>query len=343
MMALVNPCYNSAVSTRKQILKLLSDERFHSGTEIGEQLGISRAAVHKAIKSLVQNGIEVHSVSGRGYRLTEPHHPLSRSGILRRLSQLSGDYSNRLHLLEEVDSTSNYLNALAATDNTSGMVCVAESQSGGRGRRGRSWVATPYSNIMMSMAWQYERGPTVAAGLSLAAGVTIIESLVEFGVAGAGVKWPNDILWDDKKLAGVLMDVQGEVNGPTRVTLGLGVNVYIGDRDAGQIDQPWIDLMSITDNSVDRNHLIAILIHRLESMFREYEQSGLDGFIDRWHQAHVYHGKPVRIIRGNEVLEGIVAGIDESGAIRLLDAAGNLQSYHSGEISLRAGNDGPAN
>ncbi len=342
-MALANACYNSTVSSRKQILNLLSDGRFHSGTEIGEQLGITRAAVHKAIKSLVQSGINIHSVSGRGYRLAAPRHPLSRVEILQQLLDVSADYSEQLHLLEEIDSTSNYLNALAVTENVAGAVCITESQPGGRGRRGRSWIATPYSNIMMSMAWQYEGGPAVASGLSLAAGVAIVESLEEFGVSGAGLKWPNDILWQDKKLAGLLLDVQGEANGPTRVILGLGINVYIGDQDADRIDQPWIDLNSIVENTVDRNRLIAILIRRLESMFRQYEKSGLGGFIDRWQQAHLYHGKTVRVIRGDEELEGVVAGIDESGAIQLRDPAGNLRSYHSGEISLRASNDAATN
>lgn len=336
-------CYNSTVSTRKQILSILSDGQFHSGTEIGDSLGISRAAVNKAVKTLSQGGLEIHSISGRGYRLAEPLRPISRDEILQHLAPSANEYAERLHVLDEIDSTSNFLVALGGDAQYSGTVAVAEAQTGGRGRRGRSWVATPYSNIMMSMLWRYEGGPAVVAGLSLAAGVAIIESLQEFGISGAGLKWPNDVLWQDRKLAGLLLDVQGEASGPTRVVLGLGINVQLREEDAGHIDQPWVDLRSITDSAIDRNRLTAILIQRLERMFLEFASTGLAGFLARWQQAHLYHGRNVRILRGDDELEGVVTGIDETGAIQVRDASGQILAFHSGEISLRAGTHAPAN
>ena len=342
-MALAFACYNSPVSTRKQILSMLSDGSFHSGTEIGDRLGISRAAVNKAIKTLSQAGLEIHSVSGRGYRLAEPRLPVSRDEILQHLASESNEYANRLHVFDEIDSTSNFLITLDDDADRAGTVAVTESQSGGRGRRGRSWVATPYSNIMMSMLWRYEGGPATVSGLSLAAGVAIVESLREFGISGTGLKWPNDVLWQDRKLAGLLLDVQGEANGPTRVVLGLGINVYLGEEDAAHIDQPWVDLRTIVGGAVDRNRLTAILIQRLEKMFVEFAHSGLAGVLPRWQQAHLYHGRNVRVLRGDDVLEGIVTGIDETGAIQVQDASGQTRAFHSGEISLRTGTNASAN
>ena len=343
MMALAFACYNSSVSTRKQILNILSDGQFHSGTEIGNRLGISRAAVNKAVNTIAQGGMEIHRVSGRGYRLAEPQRPIDRDEILKYLESSPGDYDDRLHVFDEIDSTSNFLIGLDSNTGYPGAVAVTESQTGGRGRRGRTWVATPYSNIMMSMLWRYEAGPAAIAGLSLAAGVAIVESLEEFGITGAGLKWPNDVLWQDRKLAGLLLDVQGEANGPTRVVLGLGVNVQVGEEDARQIDQPWVDLRSIVNDVIDRNRLTAILIKRLEQMFADFASSGLAGFLPRWQQVHLYHGQAVRILRGNDELEGVVTGIDETGAIQVRDENGHIQAFHSGEISLRAGTRAPAN
>ena len=336
-MAFPSACYNSPVSTRNQILGILSDGQFHSGTEIGACLGVSRAAVNKAVKALGQDGVDIHSVSGRGYRLAEPHRPLNKEEVLHHLALRADHYRDRLHVFDEIDSTSNFLSAIEGDSDRDGAVCLAERQTGGRGRRGRSWVASAYSNVLMSMAWRFEGGPAMVSGLSLAAGVAVIESLQELGITGVGLKWPNDVLWQQRKLAGLLLDVQGEANGPTSVVLGLGMNVHIRKEDRAHIDQPWVDLASIIGTSIDRNELTAILIRDLEDMFGEFARSGLTSFAQRWQQAHLYHGEPVRILRGNEVIEGIVVGIEETGAIQLQDHSGKIRSYHSGEISLRAG------
>jgi len=324
------------MSTRNEVLGLLSDGGFHSGTNMGEKLGVSRAAINKAIKSLSNAGIDIHRVSGRGYRLAEPIQPLEKRTILQHLAGLTEGFEDRLQLFSSIDSTSSFLVSQLEPEHKQGAVCIAEFQSGGRGRRGRSWVSTPYSNIMMSMAWRYDQGPAFVAGLSLAAGVAVVKALQQFGVSDIGLKWPNDILWNGRKLAGLLLDVQGEADGPSRVVVGLGVNVLIGDKDAPTIDQPWVDLRTILDEAVDRNRLAAIIVSELQKMFLTFEASGLSTFLPFWQEAHVYHGKTVTLLRGSEVLEGIVEGVEESGAIKLRDATGRVNVYHSGEVSLRA-------
>lgn len=324
------------MSTRNEVIGLLSDGGFHSGTNMGEKLGVSRAAINKAIKSLSDAGIDIHRVSGRGYRLAEPMWPLQKHSILQHLAGSTREFEDRLHVFDTIDSTSGFLISQPVAEHKQGVVCIAEYQSGGRGRRGRSWVSTPYSNIMMSMSWRYDQGPAFVGGLSLAAGVAVIKALRHFGVSDVGLKWPNDILWNGRKLAGLLLDVQGEANGPSRVVVGLGVNVLIGEKDAPTIDQPWTDLRTILDEVVDRNRLTAIIVSELEKMFLAFETSGLSTFLPFWQETHVYHGKTVRLLRGNEVLEGVVEGVETSGAIILRDAAGRVSAYHSGEVSLRA-------
>lgn len=321
------------MSNRATILRLLSDRRFHSGTDIGGKLGVSRAAVCKSIRSLTEAGLDIESVTGRGYRMPTPARPLERRAIQRHLAQ-AGIGTLAITILDEVDSTSGYL--LAENRGTEPRrVCLAEAQPQGRGRRGRQWVATPYHNVMLSMSWQFAGGPTTIAGLSLAAGLAVLRALERYGVAGAALKWPNDILRDGRKLAGLLVDMQGEAAGPTRVVLGVGINGYIGVRDAARIDQPWIDVHRITGESVDRNHLAALVVAELYYMFETFADSGFAPFRREWERRHHYHERRVRLIHGAAEVLGTVAGVDASGALVLRDARGGQQAYHAGEISLR--------
>ncbi|MEK7717132.1 MAG: biotin--[acetyl-CoA-carboxylase] ligase, partial [Pseudomonadota bacterium] len=309
---------------------------FHSGTDLGNKLGITRAAVCKNIRRLTQSGLDVHRVTGRGYKLDAPLTLLNRSRILKHLGAAAADFRDRLHLLDETDSTNRHLAELIAPAKTlNGMACLAEAQSGGRGRRGRAWVATPYHNLMFSMAWQFPGGPGLVSGLSLAAGLAVLQALEEYGVDDAGLKWPNDVLWDGRKLAGLLADVQGESAGPTQVILGVGVNAYIGREDAERIDQPWVDLRNILGETADRNRLAALLIRHLRHMFQVFTEKGFAPFREEWVSRHLYHGRRVRLIQGDREFLGTVEGIDENGGL-IVHLGKGRQVFHSGEISVRS-------
>jgi len=320
------------MSTRHALLKLLADGAFHSGPVLGGRLRVSRAAVNKAIQALVESGADIHSVSGRGYRLGEPFVPLSDVSIRALLAerQVQAD----IEVFDEVDSTNRQL--LRTPDLSGGRVCLTEAQSEGHGRRGRGWVATPYRNIMMSMSWRFETGPAGLAGLSLAAGVAVLHALEEFGVHGAGLKWPNDILHDGRKLAGLLIDLRGEASGPSLVVLGLGVNVHLALNEAVLIDQPWTSLRESLPAPVDRNRLAGLLIVHLQEMFRRFERAGFEVFRAEWEGRHVYAGQQVRLQSGHDDIFGTVTGIDAQGGLRLQLAGGELRTFHSGDVSLRA-------
>ncbi|MBI3574261.1 MAG: bifunctional biotin--[acetyl-CoA-carboxylase] ligase/biotin operon repressor BirA [Gammaproteobacteria bacterium] len=323
------------MSTRAEILRMLSDGAFHSGTDLGKKLGITRAAVCKTIRRLTQSGLDVHRVTGRGYKLDAPLTLLNRSRILKHLGTAAADFRDRLHVLDETDSTNRHLAELIAPAKTlNGMACLAEAQSGGRGRPGRAWVATPYHNLMFSMAWQFPGGPGLVSGLSLAAGLAVLQALEEYGVDGAGLKWPNDVLWDGRKLAGLLADVQGESAGPTQVILGVGVNGYIGREDAERIDQPWVDLREILGETADRNRLAALVMRHLRSMFQAFSEKGFAPFREAWSSRHIYHGRRVRLIQGEREFLGTVEGIDENGGL-IVQLGKGRQVFHSGEISMR--------
>ncbi len=323
------------MTTRAEILRMLSDGAFHSGTDLGKKLGITRAAVCKNIRHLTQSGLDVHRVTGRGYKLDAPLTLLDRSRILKHLGAAAADFRDRLHLLDEVDSTNRRLAELAPqAKSVDGLACLAEMQSGGRGRRGRRWVATPYHNLMLSMGWRFPGGPALVSGLSLAAGLAVLRALEEYGISDAGLKWPNDVLWNGRKLAGLLADVQGEASGPTLVILGVGVNAYLSRDDAERIDQPWVDLREILGESVDRNRLAALMLRHLRSMFQEFAVKGFTPFRETWSSRHLYHDRRVRLIQGEREFTGTVEDIDEHGGLIVRLAKGR-QVFHSGEISMR--------
>lgn len=326
------------MSTRHALLKLLADGAFHSGTALGERLGVSRAAVNKAVQGLVADGFDIHRVSGRGYRLGEPFVPLSGTAIRAHLAARGIDLP--VEVLEQVDSTSQYLLRTAADEDNGARACLTETQAAGRGRRGRSWVATPYHNILLSLAWRFELGPAALTGLSLAAGVAVVEALEAFGVRGAGLKWPNDVLLDGRKLAGLLVDLRGEAAGPSFAVFGLGLNVQLAARDAAHIDQPWASLQGLLPSPVDRNRLAALLLAHLSDAFRRFEVQGFEAFRADWERRHLLAGQTVCVHTGQGEVSGTVEGIDAHGGLCVRDTHGERRVFHSGEVSLRAARGG---
>ncbi len=325
-------------TTRAGLLRVLADGELHSGAAIGAKLGVSRAAVFKSVHALSEIGLAVEAIAGRGYRLQVPLTPLDRRRMAHHLDG-SAITSRQIEIVEEVDSTNRYLlkRAIAVPD-PSGSVCVAEVQPLGRGRRGRGWIASPYQNLMLSMAWRFSGGPAMVAGLSLAAGVAVVRALERFGVREVGLKWPNDVLWHERKLAGLLVDVNGEAGGPCTVVLGVGINCRIAPADGRRIDQPWVDLHTITGAIPDRNRLAAILMDELQKMFHVFAEFGLTAFQPEWEQHHLYAGRDVRVQQGEAAFDGTVHGIDDHGALRVRAPDGEMHVCHSGEVSLRRAN-----
>lgn len=325
----------SVMSSRQHILKSLSDGAFHSGTELGQILGISRAAVNKAVQGLVERGVDIHSVSGKGYKWPSAT-PLLEAGLLaRRLNSLMERHGIQLEVCDEVESTSAYLLDRLSTGPFVPRVCFAEIQTGGRGRRGRAWQATPYQNITCSISWRYDVGPARLSGLSIAAGVAIVRALLGLGIEGVQLKWPNDLLFGQRKLAGILVDMKGEADGPTELVLGFGINMKLGANAASNVDQPWIDLAEIASQALDRNQVAAAIVSGLIDMLAEFSEAGLEKYVEDWQRWHAFQDRPVRLCQGKKEILGVARGIDINGALQL-DTGDGIQVVHSGEVSLRA-------
>ncbi len=315
------------------LIDQLSDGRFHSGEMLGQALGVSRAAVWKMIPKLEQLGLEVNAVSGKGYQLATPFEPLNVAVIEQQLSTECRQFLAGIEVIRELDSTNRYLLQAAASGVSSGSVCLAEYQYGGRGRRGRNW-ASPYGgNIYLSLLWRFVDGTARLGGLSLAVAVALMRLLEELGVKNVGIKWPNDILVEGKKLAGILLDVAGESNGPCHVVIGIGMNLRMSKNQAEAIDQPWTDLQQLGLEQ-GRNEVSGRLLHHLLLALDTYQNKGLPAFIDEWRRWDLTRNSEIAIHHGSEAKHGIARGVDEQGLL-LVEHEEGVRSYASGEVSLR--------
>jgi len=317
---------------RKALLRLLSDGSFHSGEALGEGLGVSRAAVWKSIQGLIADGLNIHAVTGRGYRLASRLDLLDQHSIVGEMNDAASSLLSALDIHDCMDSTSRYL---LEKECRSGHVCIAEQQTAGKGRRGRAWISPYGASINMSIAWRYEQGPAVLSGLSLAIGVAVARTLEGMGATGIGLKWPNDIFWKDRKLGGILIEVTGESNGPCQVVTGIGLNINLPqDADHG-IEQPWANLTSaIQTASISRNHLIALLLNDILPLLAAFNENGLGPLLNDWKRFDICYGRQVNLHIAGNVISGKVLGINANGALMLEDEH-EVREFQSGEVSLR--------
>jgi len=325
-------------TTRDRLLRHLNDRCFVTGTELGLELGISRAAVHNHIDTLKASGLPVEGIMGRGYRLARGVKPMDGRFIEEQLEGECRRHVSRIIIEHCVDSTNDIVSKLARKELIHGVVCITEAQPAGRGRRGKHWVATPFRNLLMSLGWMYESWPPDLTGLSVAAGIALIEAMSGMGIAGLGMKWPNDIVFDGKKLGGILIDITGESSGQCTIVIGVGINVHIDDNDDPLIDQPWTDLTRVLGRAVDRNELAASCLSGLCRLLCEFPGTGFEPYCKRWTEVDVLTGKVVSITtheKGGTIV-GVVLGLDTTGALAVAVEGGGKQSFFSGDVSVKA-------
>lgn len=289
-------------------------------------LGMSRAAINKHIQTLKSWGLEVYTVTGKGYSFPAPLQLLNEQEILGQLSQAD------IAVIPVIDSTNQYL-LERMHSLPSGSVCLAEYQQAGRGRRGRHWFSPFGANLYMSMYWRLEQGPAAAMGLSLVIGIIMAETLRSLGAQDVRVKWPNDIYLHDRKLAGILVELTGKTGDAAQIVMGAGINLAMRTAEAAQINQGWINLQE-AGVTINRNELAATLINRLREALPVFEQEGLTPFVTRWAELDNFINRPVKLLIGEREVHGIARGIDNQGGLQL-EQDGKIQSWVGGEISLR--------
>ncbi|HCN66439.1 MAG TPA: bifunctional biotin--[acetyl-CoA-carboxylase] synthetase/biotin operon repressor [Pseudomonas sp.] len=311
------------------LLKLLKDGRFHSGQALGTALGISRSAVWKQLQRLEADlKLSIHKVRGRGYQLAAPLELLERDQL--------ADSPYPVFIHESLDST----NAEALREISGGaqapFVILAEQQSAGRGRRGRRWISPFAENIYYSLVLRIDGGMRQLEGLSLIVGLAVLSSLREFGSCDAGLKWPNDVLVGNKKIAGILLELVGDPADVCHVVIGIGINVNM--MVASDVDQSWTSVRLEAGQAINRNELIVALCRNLQGYLIRHEAEGFAAIQAEWESNHLWQGREVTLIAGTHTVDGVVAGVDQQGALRL-NVAGQEKVFSGGELSLRLRHD----
>lgn len=316
------------------LLQRLSDGHFHSGESLANECGVSRTSVWKEIQKIQQYySIKIQSVKGRGYRLSRKLELLEAEKIMLSLSSRVVRGLVKIDILPVVDSSNRYLMAAASQEAPGGQVILAEQQTAGRGRLGRSWISPFGCNIYCSLLWRFNLATAALSGLGIMAAVALARALSVYA-DGFEIKWPNDILWRGKKLAGILLEMQGEANGPAAVVIGVGVNVRMPEEVEHQIGQPWTDIYRVSGKTISRNDLAAGIIEQLILAVQSFEKQGPGEFVSCWSEWDMLKNQPVDIMLANRTISGIARGIDGMGALRV-ETDGVVKTYMAGEASLQ--------
>ncbi|BFI95068.1 MAG: bifunctional biotin--[acetyl-CoA-carboxylase] ligase/biotin operon repressor BirA [Rhodanobacter sp.] len=311
-----------------------------SGVELAAAAGVTRAAVWKQIEALRARGVPVEAGGSGGYRLPWPVQLLDAGRIRAQLPAATAGQLGALEVHWELDSTSSELQrrGAAAPDLS---VVMAETQSAGRGRRGRRWLSPPGLNIYLSCVKRFDTGFAALSGLSLAIGVIVLRTLASLDIPGAALKWPNDILaaapgQAHGKLAGILVELSGEYQGPCAAIIGIGLNLRLTDALRAQAGQPACDLAALAGGTPpDRNRTAAALIAALADGLRQFEREGFAAFADEYARHDLLHGQPLRLTGAGGERDGIGAGVDNRGALLLRLPDGDIQRIDSADVTVR--------
>ncbi|WP_232058662.1 biotin--[acetyl-CoA-carboxylase] ligase [Aquicella lusitana] len=309
-----------------KLLNILNDGQYHDGDSVGRRLGMTRSAVWKTIKKLEAYEVAIDSVKGKGYALFDPLILLETQKIKKRLNEKVD-----LHLFESIASTNDYLKSIKPVKGIS--FCLAEQQTSGKGRLNREWYSPFGRNIYLSCLYSFQKDISELSGLSLVISLTILKTLKNYGITGLFVKWPNDIVHGNKKIAGSLIEIQAETHGFCQAIIGVGLNVNMLGGDL-PITQAWTSMRKILGSPVDRNELCARLINTLLADLREFEEVGFSGFVDRWSEADALANQTITLKNVREEIRGKVAGINEHGHLLLRLANGSIRAFSSGDTSI---------
>ncbi|MDE1893319.1 MAG: biotin--[acetyl-CoA-carboxylase] ligase [Pseudomonadota bacterium] len=323
-----------------QLLASLASGQPVSGAGLALQAGVTRAAIWKQVEGLRARGVPIEAHGAAGYQLPWPLQMLDaeriRAGLPAGLARALG----ALEVHGELDSTSSELQRRGAAAGDLSIV-LAETQTAGRGRRGRVWLSPPGLNLYLSCLKRFDGGFAALGGLSLAIGVIVLRALKDLGVAGAGLKWPNDVLAmpgeaGAGKLAGILVELSGEYQGPCAAIIGIGLNVRLTPALTLQAGQPACDLATLAGGvAPDRNRVAAVLIAALVAGLQQFERHGFAAFVADYAQSDLLRGQPLRLNGALGVFEGVGAGVDERGALLVRLDDGSVRRIDSADVTVR--------
>jgi BirA family biotin operon repressor/biotin-[acetyl-CoA-carboxylase] ligase len=313
-----------------KIIDILNDGEFHDGTSLGEKLGISRAGVWKIIQKLMDYGIAIISQKAKGYCLSEPLKLLEKKKIKSRLH----NKFIQLEVFESLASTQDYLKDFMGDGKNH--LCLTEHQTQGRGRFQRAWYAPFGKNIYLSLLYTFPLDTSKLAGVSLIVGLSLCKTLNMLADLRAPIliKWPNDLLCDQQKLAGILIEIKAEAHGISYANIGIGINVNMSEQTQKEITQPWTSLQKLTGHSFDRNIIVAQLINQLMDDLKIFSEQGFAPFLNDWKKFDVLFDKSITIQMGDQIFHGIAKGLNEQGHLFLKLDNGEIKAFSSGNTTI---------
>jgi len=331
---------SQAEDRRQRLLALLADGEFQSGEHLAQCLTISRGGVWKLVRALRALGVEIESLPRQGYRLPQTVDLLNQATVLASIPEDLRPLIERLDVLLNVDSTNLYLAQLDDVAVGRMQVCLAEVQQAGRGRRGRSWIAPFGSGLCISFSWRFLEAPPAFSALGLAVATAVAGALRRLGATDVGVKWPNDLLWRRRKLAGVLIEMRGESPGPAHVVIGIGINVSMpATARAAIATAQGIDVSDLAEvlewRTPMRNRLAGLLIEEMAQMLPVFSSNGFAPFVDAWRALDVLADSKVKVTSATETVFGIARGVEPDGTLRV-EVDGCTRRFSSGDVSLRS-------
>jgi len=320
-----------------EVFAQLCDGKFHSGEELASALGVTRSAVWKAANALRDLGTPMEAVRNRGYRFPVIGEPLVAKRIREGIARAIGERVAQLDVMWSTTSTNTQLIERPNPPLGACEALLAEFQTAGRGRRGRAWLAPPGGAVCLSLSWTFPEVPRDAGALSLAVGVCVLRALEAQGISNVRLKWPNDVLVEDRKLGGVLIELRAESAGPACAVVGIGLNVALGAVLLEKIATTGlqaVDLTSLATKPISRNALAGSLIECVVRGLLDFEREGLRPFVEEWRHADALRARPVAVQAGGDTVRGLARGIDLTGAL-LLETPQGLKKFFSGEVTVR--------
>jgi len=322
----------------QRVFQRLDDREFMSGEALAAELGVTRAAVWKAVEQLRELGVRLDAQTQRGYRLAAGVSALDPARIEAQMPAAVRERIEALLVDWTLESTNTRLLESLPPGAGAAAVILAEHQTGGRGRRGRGWVAPPGGAICVSLAWQFADMPADLSALSLVTGIAVADALSDLGVHDLRLKWPNDLVTSRGKLGGILIEMRAEAGGPVHVVIGIGINVMLDEAARAAVlatGNTPDDLAACAARVPDRNAVVAALLARLIPALADFPRQGLAPWLGRWSECDVLQGQEVRVDNAGEQYRGVARGIDSHGAL-LVETPAGVQRFVSGEVSVRA-------
>ncbi|TCP31615.1 BirA family biotin operon repressor/biotin-[acetyl-CoA-carboxylase] ligase [Scopulibacillus darangshiensis] len=322
--------------TKNRILKMLVDHQneYLSGQKICDCLGCSRTAVWKHIKDLQKEGFKIDSVQKKGYRMTAPSHHLSEANILSSLKTKKLGHNLKFH--ETLPSTQKEAHHLAEDGAADGTLVVADEQSTGRGRLGREWHSPMGTGIWMSLIIRPDIALHQTPQLTLLTSVAVVKAIHDITGVECGIKWPNDILYNGKKIVGILTELQAEASHVKAIIIGIGMNVNADAADfPDELKKRAASIKSLTGREHDRPAIIQAILKHFELLYNTYLEEGFEIIKLLWESYALSLGKEIyaRTVKG-DTIKGLAKGIDDEGVLLLETRDGTVHHIYSADIEI---------